>query len=378
MPNYNGKNIFQFKLKKLLCYSLLSSSIITFPLQADIYFSEKIGGPIVNIHSIDEQGTMTKITANRRWRDVEHSVSVDGLISFSSNRRDAKVSLKNRAPENFNIFILDPIKNKLEQITKQAAQEMQPQFSPSGQKLAFIRTDKKQQSLILYDLNTKKETLLSTSKVLYDFYWSTNNQQIVFTSQAEKSAAITIIDVKTLTSDVIFKAGFDEKSKRLKNLFLGVSWSPDGDNIAYIHHPFTKGISRTLHIYNIDSKKERMISQPEIQVQAPITWSKNSQTLLYSALVNYQHFFDETIHKKVYLGGMHIFHSDLAGNSQQLTRGDHLFKHPIFSPNQDKIAYLYADILQSKTLSLRTMKIDGSEEKTLNSKVFQRANLQWK
>ena len=373
----NGEKKLPQWIRGFIRNSLLSSCIIALPVHADIYFSTKVGGPIVNIHSVNEQGDITKITDNRRWRDVEHSVSVDGLISFSSNRRDVKVTLKNRAPENFNIYILDPLNNKLEQITKQAAQELQPQFSPSGKQLAFIRSEKDKQSLIIYDLKSKKEKVLSTSKVIFDFYWSPNSQQLAFTSQTKKSAAMSIINIENLNNEIILTTGFNEKSKRLKNLFLGVSWSPDGNNIAYIHHPFTEGISRTLHIYNIKNKNEHLISQPEVQVQSPITWSNNSKTLLYAALVDYKYYFDESIHKKVYLGGMHIFHSDLAGNSKQLTRGDHLFKHPIYSPKQDKIAYLYANKLDSKTLSLKTINIDGSNEKTLSNKVFQRANLHW-
>jgi Tol biopolymer transport system component len=112
-------------------------------------------------------------------------------------------------------------------------------------------------------------------------------------------------------------------------------------------------------------------------VQAPITWSSNSDSLLYSALVNYRQYYDDNIHKKVYLGGMHIVNSDLIGNNKQLTKGDHLFKQPVFSPDEKHIAYLYADKLNARTLQLNTMLADGSTQQLLRQGVAKNAVLQW-
>ena len=125
------------------------------------------------------------------------------------------------------------------------------------------------------------------------------------------------------------------------------------------------------------SQHKGLISNINIEVQEPITWSSNSDTLLYSALVNYQQYYDDTTHKKVYLGGMHIFSSDLLGNTAQLTQGDHLFKQPIFSPDEKHIAYLYADKLNARTLQLNTMLADGSKQQVLRQSVAKNAVLQW-
>ncbi len=346
--------------------------------KADIYYSAKVFGPVINIHAIDDQGQVKKITNNNRWRDLDHDVAVNGLISFSSNRKNSNKILSKRATENFNIFIVEPGSNKLSQISQQSSQEQQPRFSPTGDKLAFIRIDRKQQSIVLYDLTTKQEKTLLSTNIIYDFAWSPNSQNIVCSSKNQHSANITVIDITSLTSKVIVNTEHKQKDKKPQQLFVAPSWSPDGKYIAYIAHPLTKKSNRTLNIVQLSTQTIQVISPTNVQVQAPITWSKNSKNLLYSALVNYQQFYDEQMHKKVYLGGMQIFSSDLHGNNQQLTQGEHLHKQPVFSPDEKHIAYLFADKLNARTLQLHSMQIDGSRVKMLGNGLAQNARLQWR
>lgn len=374
----NKKKSFALATKKYLCYLILSKLLFSYSVQAKIYYSAKVAGPVINVFSINEQGDINKITDNNRWRDLEHNVSVNGLVSFSSNRKKSDKISRQRQAEDYNIYLLDPKNNQLSQITTQPSQEQQPSFSPTGTKLAFIRVDKSQQSLVVYDLKTKTEKTLATSKVIYDFSWSPNGKKIVFVDNTKDSANLITVNVETLISDTLLTTTTNNNSKKMESIYVAPSWSPNGKYIAYIVHPLKQGISRTLHLYQLDAKRSQLISQTDIQVQAPLTWSKNSDTLLYSALVNYQQFYDESIHKKVYVGGMHIFNSDLLGNNQQLTTGDHLFKQPIFSPDESQIAYLYADKLNARTLQLKRMKFDGSEVKTLGKNIAQNAKIQWR
>ncbi len=373
----NNKNILTAGTNMLLVFSILTAVFVTGTAQAEIYFSAKIAGPVVNVFSVNEQGVVNKITDNKRWRDLEHNVSVNGLVSFSSNRKESDKILRKRQAEDYNIYIVDPATKQLSQISKQLAQEQQPKFSPSGNQLAFIRVDKKQQSLVIYDLATKKEKILSTAEVIYDYSWSPKNDKIAFANKTQNSANLVMVDIKTLASEVLVSTAVIKDNNKLTQLFVAPSWSPNGKHLAYIAHPLKKQANRTLNIYQLTEHKSKLISAKNIQVQAPLTWSKNSKTLLYSALVNYRQFYDETIHKKVYLGGMHIFSSDLQGKSRQITKGDHLFKQPIFSPDESQVAYLYADKLNARTLELHNMNLDGSNQKTLSKSIAQNAKIQW-
>ncbi len=383
-----------------LILALLWFSVSCSVTQADIYYSAKVFGPVINIHAIDEQGQLRKVTNNNRWRDVEHDVANNGLISFASNRitKDSKDAA--RSQENYQVFVKNPKTEELMQVSQGYEHARQPKFSPLGDKLAFIALEGQQQSLIIYDLTTKATTRLQSAKFMYDFSWSPDNQHIAFSSQNKAMSRLDIIKINNLTRKNIISSPINQstqvgsvqknteeslkkhsltsgKVEGLAQFFVAPTWSPNGNYIAYISHPLTKGGKRTLKVYQLANQKTQLISADSIQVQAPITWSNNSGTLLYSALVDYQQYYDEHSHKKVYLGGMHIFNSDLLGNSQQLTQGDHLFKQPVFSPDEKYIAYFYADKLNARTLELRTMLSDGSKPKLLNQGIAKNAVLQW-
>ena len=368
-------------IKKIISYSLISSSLFSSLAQADLYYSEKIAGPIVNVFSVNKEGVINKITDNEMVRDLEHNVSINGLVSFSSNRKTEhkktdEVARSGQAGD-YNIYIVDPATKQLTQITNELTQEQQPKFSPSGNELAFLRSSKEQQSLVIYNLETKKERIVATAESIYDYSWSPESSKIAFTNNTKSSANLVAINVKTLASEILVSTSINKKDEKLKKLFVAASWSPNGEYVAYIVHPLESKKIRTLNIHNLSSHKNQLISVEDVQVQAPITWSKNSKALLYSGLVDYQQYYDETIHKKVYLGGMHIFSSDLFGNSKQITKGDHLFKQPIYSPDESSIAYLYADKLNARTLQLKTLKLDGSSPKTLSKSVFKSGTIQW-
>jgi Tol biopolymer transport system component len=369
--------------------------------QADIYYSAKVFGPVVNIHAIDEQGQVKKITNNNRWRDVEHDVASNGLISFASNRKSNGSNVNLHRQENYQIFLKQTKTDELVQVSLGYEQARKPKFSPGNDKLAFIALEGQQQSLIIYDLATKATKRLQSAKFIYDFSWSPDDQHIAVSSQHEKSAALVIVDSKDLSTKVIVNGSINQSTtlksipknkqpaietseqlnhvitKQVEQLFVAPTWSPNGNYIAYISHPLTKQSTRVLMVYQLAGQKIQRISVNNIQVQAPITWSSTSDSLLYSALVNYQQYYDESTHKKVYLGGMHIFNSDLIGNNQQLTKGDHLFKQPVFSPNEKHIAYFYADKLNARTLQLNTMLADGSKQQKLSDSIAKNAALQW-
>lgn len=367
-------------IKKVIRYSLISSSLFSALAQADIYYSEKVAGPIVNVFSVNKQGIKKNITNNTQVRDLDHHVSSSGLISFSSNRKDNYKPSNYKAPrqaENYNIFILDPYSQKLTQVTSETTQEQLPRFSPSGNELAFIRSNKKQQDLVIYDLKSKQQRVINSAKYIFDYAWSPDGTKIAVSTQNTNNASLLIVDLQTLHKQVLVEDSVNKQQKTLSYIFDAPSWSPDGEYLAYINHPLKTGKNRELYVYHLKSTQNQLISDKAIQVQSPINWSKDNKRLLYSALVNYQQYYDQQIHQKVYLGGMHIFSSDLSGNSKKMTQGDHLFKHPIYSPDESSIAFLYADKLNARTLQLKTMKLDGSEQKTLSESVFKSAKLQW-
>jgi Tol biopolymer transport system component len=247
--------------------------------QADIYYSAKVFGPVVNIHAIDEQGQVKKITNNNRWRDVEHDVASNGLISFASNRISNGANVNLHRQENYQIFLKQTKTDELVQVSLGYEQARKPKFSPGNDKLAFIALEGQQQSLIIYDLATKATKRLQSAKFIYDFSWSPDDQHIAVSSQHEKSAALVIVDSKDLSTKVIVNGSINQSTtlksipknkqsaietseqlnhaitKQVEQLFVAPTWSPNGNYIAYISHPLTKQSTRALMVYQLAGQK---------------------------------------------------------------------------------------------------------------------------
>lgn len=347
---------------------------------AGIVFEAKVAGPVSNIYSVDSSGTLNKLTDNMRWRDMDTDVSADGRVAFISNRRNQSPARGREPRRDFNIYIIEPQDRGIRQMTDSSAREVSPRLSPDGGRLAYIRQFKNRQELVVTDLgdDSAKPRVLDIADSIFGLSWSPDGEELCFAPVKDGVSSLVTTDtrnggMKTLSTVSTQKT--DGKSPPAQ--YVSTSWSPDGANIAYIHHPLEEGV-RQLRVIGADGKNDRPVSGEKAQVQNTPVWSEDGDRILYSALVDYKFYYDETEYEKVYEGGMHIFLSNIdEGTSRQLTEGDFLFKRPVFSPDGERIAFLYANRLNARTLSLKTMKIDGSDAKTLFDSVAQRSQLHW-
>ena len=74
---------------------------------------------------------------------------------------------------------------------------------------------------------------------------------------------------------------------------------------------------------------------------------------------------------------MQIFLSDRSGNARQLTQGEGRHGAPVFSPDGRRIGFLFAETLDARTLSVRTMDLEGREVRELHQRVAPESLLQW-
>lgn len=351
---------------------------------AEILFIAKVMGPVSNIYSIAASGgEPAKLTDNARWRDMEADISKDGEIVFMSNReKNSKIDLEKQA-ERFDIYTMDVNGKNLKRVTDTSGHEIIPKFSPDGKWITYIGQANGKHQLNLMKKDGSGARVLAAADNIFDFSWSPGSKKLSYARLDGTDSVLMILDIESGEDETLLKvstaaAPEDDKSAGLYRVqIVCVQWSPDGDKIAYIKHPFSQGASRQLRVLNLKSGEDKLISSEKSQVQNPVVWSKDSQRLLYSALVGYKFYYDEKIHKKVYEGGMHIFIASLDGKNQQITEGDFLFKHPVFSPDEKRIAFLYADTLSARTLSLRTMKADGTDIQELYGSVAKRSSLHW-
>lgn len=381
------------KIMKRYAAKAISSSLIVMALNfitfvaatsnanADILFSAKIMGPVSNITKINEAKQLTKITDNIRWRDMHAHRSHDGGIVFMSNREaDTRIDLKKQS-ENFNIYILEPKSAMPSKITDDTNHELSPRFSPNGNWIAYMLDKGSSRELHIVDRQGKNNKKLATASLILDYSWSPDSLSLSYALVEENHSALVIIDINNSKARTLVEfsselsAGSSVDDKRQIQI-ASPAWSPDGGKIAYIKHPLYRSATRQLMLYDIKTRQNRLISGEGVQVQEPVSWSQNSKKLLYAGLVGYKFYYDEKRHRKTYQGGMQIFLSH-DGKTQQLTQGPHLYKNPIFSPDEKRIAYLYADKLDDRTVSLNTMKLDGTSLDVLYESVAKNSTLVW-
>lgn len=363
--------------------ALLAALAAATAARADILFVAKVMGPVANVYSVDETGKIKKLTDNTLWRDLAPDRAANGDIAFMSNREDnPKVDLHKQA-EDFNIYTVDKQGGNLQQVTHTKGHDVGPEFSPDGRSIAYVTHGVESHTLSVAGRGKGESRVLAGAEGIVDLSWSPDGREIAYAQHDKTSSSLTIVNVKSGESRTLVKVSMEKAPEDAKDdpdafqmQIASVNWSPDGGKIAYIRHPLKKAVRR-LWILDTETGESRPVSPDNAQVQAPVNWSKDGGRVLYSALVDYKFYYDEEKYKKVYEGGMHIFVSTLDGKSRQITRGNVLHKAPVFSPDEKRIAFLYADALDARTLSLRTMKTDGTDVKKLYGSVTKASSLDW-
>ncbi|BAJ00844.1 TolB family protein [Shewanella violacea] len=394
MHHIKTKLISKTQAKWIFTALACAYSLLSFPVSSAIYFNAKVGGPVTNIYAIEQQGKLTKLTQNRVWRDLQPSVSKLGELVFMSNRQaEVKVDL-NQTSEVFNIYHLDPKSNRITPLTNNMSQDVNPQFSPDGHKLAFIRFIDKKKVLYIMDLESNTELEVLRAEDIFGYSWANTQEVLAIAIKQGDHSQLLSLKLDGLTKKPLLQtrrsADKDDISSTVNNLsnlnsyrdqseIMTPVWSTDDSQIAFIFHPTKRGEMRQLALYPIDTGVVKLVSPANISVQSPVQWSKDNHSLLYSGLQDYRYYYDEQTQRKTYLGSMQIFMSKLTGSTVQLTQGDHLHRNPVFSPDGRNIAYLYADELGgARHLSLRTMALDGSHSKQIFDRVARQSSLLWR
>ncbi len=344
---------------------------------AALYFNAKVYGPVTNIYSIDENKKLEKITENTRWKDIEHDVSVEKNVVFSSNREDnPKVDLQ-KTFDVYDLYFFDNKNDQVRKLTNTREREYSPKFDRTGKKIAYLKIFKSNVTeLRIVDSDGDNDRLLKREKNIFDFSWSPDGKKIAYSVGTDKKIAIDMIDVNANSLSTLIESDIVEG----KSVFLtSPTWSSDGKKLAYVTHPSYRDGVKSLFVMDIATKKAKQLSEKDMQVQAPVLWSKDNKRILYSALLDYKFYYDETLRDKVYKGSMQVFISDISGKTKQLTQGEHFHGKPTFSPDESKVAYLFSEKLGgAHRFSLWISELSTGNSLELHDSVQRESKLVWR
>jgi TolB protein len=219
-----------------------------------------------DIYILDLSTQETRRIASSAQRDIDPDWSPSGnRIAFSSARRD---------PNELDIFIVDVESGDLTQVTSSEGFEVNPAWSPDGQYLAFHGNQTGDFEIYVYELETGKITnVTNTPGIDYHADWSPDNKQLVFASTRVNHSEIWTMNAdgsnpKQLTD---WPASRQEYPR----------WSPDGKTILFV----SDRDSEEKAIYAIDAEGGEAVQLTPHGVAATTpAWALDGEAFLYSAL----------------------------------------------------------------------------------------------
>lgn len=359
-----------------------------------IVFTGKVMGPVTNLFSVSVPAELSaqtaggrsqrpeKITEHIQWRDVDPDVSRTGLVAFASNREaHAGIDLS-RSSESFDIFLAGD--DGVQVLTRTAEDEMMPKFSPDGDLLAFIR---ERSALVLLEMASRKEHVVYQAEEVLDFSWAPDSTAIAVAARSHERGRIVLIDCgdgcvpeKNAYRDLIRFQRLPDSAGAASEIgcvecgsALALSWSPQGNRLAYIFHPDFVG-DRRLQVIDLDGTQLLTLSQNGQQVQDSPSWSPDGSSILYAALVDYQFQYDEAERRKKYRGSLQVFRAQLDGEPVLVAGSMAAARAPVFL-GADKFAYLKSDSLVARHYALVISDFAQGSESVVFDRVARNAKL---
>jgi serine/threonine protein kinase len=162
----------------------------------------------------------------------------------------------------------------VKQITDLSGEEMQPDVSPDGNYIVFVKQEKEGRNIYLQRIGGGNPiNLTKNSMTVNDFpVFSPNGDRIVFRSERDGGGLFVM-------------GSTGESVRRLTHAGFNPSWSPDGKQIVYstegAEQPFSRGTVSQLWIVNVDDGTQRKIYDGDA-IQP--SWSPNGYRIAFWGL----------------------------------------------------------------------------------------------
>ena len=190
------------------------------------------------------------------------------LASLACSSAGNPIVFTSNIDGNREIFSLDPEEAELVNLTKSAASEYAPAFSPDGTRLAFLSGDDSHNTLQVIALNKETDSRTAVSKIdgsHRDHRWAPSGDRLAYIVQngGEPSTHVADSDGSSameLTTIVAHEVG---------------GWSHDGSSVVFT---VRGGPGQGIYIRNPDGVNEvRLTDQPDYN---PV-WSPNSHKIAF-------------------------------------------------------------------------------------------------
>lgn len=196
--------------------------------------------------------------------------------------------------------------------------DSRPRWSRDGGRIAFVRDDGKDTSIVLLDLGSAAEQVIDTPAIELDPEFSSDGRSLFYTSGAGGSLEIRRRDLA---------AGSDQTLTGLNQVVRNARRLPDGSGLLYLHG---SGAHRVLRERSFDTGEDRIAHAQTLTYHLSADVHPSRRLIVYSAPIDNDY---------------HLWTMDLDDPrvKHRLTDGSPYALSPAFSADGDSIYYAEAD-----------------------------------
>jgi TolB protein len=184
-----------------------------------------------------------------------------------------------------------------QQLTAGPGYDLQPDWSPDGKRIVFVRYDKDAMELMQLDVATGAVTALTKNgAVNLEPRWSPDSSRIAWISTADNGRFHLFVGAIGAQGGLQGKAAWPERRSAAARYYYGPydhelspTWSPDGKELIYVGNPeVVNGSGSVLRRALAGTAEPIVIRQEETNWRATPDWSPDGKRVIYSSYTGQQ------------------------------------------------------------------------------------------